>query len=212
MADARSPAGMTARRAGLIGCTSCGRVYTPGATDCPLCGQALHSREPASMQKVWAWLIAGFCLYVPANLMPMLVTSTLGQAMTNTIIGGAVELALHGSWFIAFVVLFASVAIPVGKFLVIGILALSVQYDWDLNRKTRLHMYEVVEFIGRWSMVDVFVVAILTALVQFGFIVNIHPGPAAVCFALSVALTMVSAQCFDPRLLWDSIEEDRIHD
>ena len=150
----------------------------------------------------------GFICYLPANLLPMLLTRTLGHAQGNTIVGGVIELFHHGAWDVAIIVFAASVVIPVTKFVVILYLVYSIRYHVTLPIHLRIHLYEAVEFIGRWSMIDVFVVAILTALVQLGFIVSINPGPAAIFFALSVAFTMLSAQALDPRLIWDSAERE----
>ena len=142
--------------------------------------------------------------YIPANLLPMLKTRALGREIDSTILGGVIDLAHHGAWDVAAVVFAASIMIPIGKFVVILYLVWSIRTRVVLDVHTRIRLYEVVEFIGRWSMIDVFVVAILTALVQLGFIASINPGPAAVFFALSVAFTMLSAQALDPRLIWDS--------
>ena len=119
-----------------------------------------------------------------------------------------IDLAHHGAWDIAAVVFFASIVIPVTKFVVILYLVYSIRYHARLAMHARIHLYEAIEFIGRWSMIDVFVVAILTALVQLGFLASINPGSAAVFFALSVAFTMLSAQALDPRLIWDSAEPE----
>lgn len=133
----------------------------------------------------------------------MLITRTLIDQSESTIIGGVFELLHYGSYGIAFVVFFASVVIPIGKFVAIAYLALSVQRRSLLNQHHRHRLYDVVEFIGRWSMIDVFVVAILSALVQLNAVATINPGIAAVSFAGSVIFTMFSAQSFDPRLIWD---------
>jgi paraquat-inducible protein A len=146
--------------------------------------------------------------YIPANLYPMLVTSTFGKTQQNTIVGGVIELFEHGSWGVALIVFVASVLIPIGKFIAIAYLAVSARSAVVITGHGRQHLYEVVEFIGRWSMIDVFVVAILAALVQLDFVATVHPGIAAASFALSVAFTMISAQNFDPRLLWDAYEAD----
>lgn len=199
---------LTARVAGLVACTRCGAVHRPAADRCSRCGSPLQSRDAQSLQRVWAWLFAGLIAFIPANLYPMLVTRVLGQSSENTIIGGVIELLRHGEWPVAGIVFFASVMIPVGKFIAISYLALSVQRRVRIHGHARQRLYEVVEFIGRWSMVDVFVVAILSALVRLGFVVSISPGIAAISFALSVAFTMLSAQNFDPRLIWDSHEGD----
>lgn len=199
---------LTARRAGLVGCRRCGVVHPMGTASCRRCGSALVSRDLRSLQRVWAWLIAGIVAYVPANLYPMLLTTTFGRTQENTIVGGAIDLFSHGEYLVAGIVFTASVVIPIGKFLAIAYLALSVQSAVVIRGHGRQRLYEVVEFIGRWSMIDVFVVAILTALVQLNFVAAINPGIAAISFALSVAFTMISAQNFDPKTLWDAFEAD----
>ncbi len=197
---------LTARAAGLVGCRACGKVSPAGTPHCPRCHAALHSRAPASLQRVWAWLLVGLIAYIPANLLPMMITTITGRKLSSTILGGVVDLAHHGAWLIAGVVFLASVVIPVSKILTIAVLALSIQRRLPISVHARMKLYEAVEFIGRWSMVDVFVVAILTALIQMGFFASIRPGPAAAFFALSVAFTMLSAQAMDPRLIWDSVD------
>ncbi|MEL7178901.1 MAG: paraquat-inducible protein A [Pseudomonadota bacterium] len=195
---------ITARDAGLVACQQCGQVHALGSQICTRCEGRLQSRDTESLQKVWAWLIAGMIAYIPANLYPMLLTSTLVERSESTIIGGVVELIEYGSFGVAAIVFIASVMIPVGKFVAIMYLAISVQRQSKANQHGRHKAYEVVEFIGRWSMIDVFVVAILSALVQLDTIATINPGIAAVSFALSVIFTMLSAQAFDSRLIWDA--------
>jgi len=187
-----------------VACQRCGQVHDLQASTCKRCHGALQSRDTESLQKVWAWLIAGMIAYIPANLYPMLLTSTLVERSESTIIGGVVELVEYGSLGIAAIVFIASVMIPVGKFIAIAYLAISVQRRTATGQHERHRAYEVVEFIGRWSMIDVFVVAILSALVQLDTIATINPGIAAVSFALSVVFTMLSAQAFDSRLIWDA--------
>ena len=179
-----------------------------GRAQCGRCGSPLSSRDEKSLQKVWAWWIAGVIAYIPANLYPMLVTNTLVSSSESTIIGGAVEIAKYGSYGVAAIILIASVLIPVGKFMAIAFLAISARRGTHVAPRTRTHMYEIVEFIGRWSMIDVFVVAILSSLVQLSVVASIRPGPAALTFALSVICTMLSAQAFDPRLIWDAERRD----
>lgn len=205
-----APTGLiTAREAGLVACTRCGRVHRPQAGSCTRCGAPLNPAGRKSMQAVWAWLLAGIVVYIPANLYPMLRTSTLLDKTESTIVGGAIDLMHHGSYGVAAIVFVASVLIPVGKFIAIGYLALDLTPSTLMNKHQRHRLYEVVEFIGRWSMIDVFVVAILAALVQLGFFANLAPGPAAAFFALSVAATMFSARAFDPRLIWDGASPTR---
>lgn len=197
---------LTARAAGLIACRRCARVWRPGPERCARCGERLASRDAGSLQHVWAWWMAGLVCYVPANIYPMLETRTLLTTQEDTIIGGAVELAAHGSWGVALIILVASVAIPVAKFVSIAYLAISVRRPGVLSRPQRKALYEVVEYIGRWSMIDVFVVALLSSLVQLGVVAGVRPGPASLAFALSVIFTMIAARSFDPRMIWDSLD------
>ena len=192
----------TARAQGMIGCHVCGRAAPRGEKRCDRCGARLPLSGRRGLETVWAWLIAGMVLYVPANLYPMLITGQFGRRSEDTIVGGAFKLFEQGSHLVAIIVLTASVVIPLLKFYVIARLA------YLTRRRIRdphgaLRLYEIVEFIGRWSMIDVFVVAILAALVQMGFLGLVEPGSAAGFFALSVAATMLAARAFDPRLIWD---------
>lgn len=152
---------------------------------------------------MWAWLIAGMITFIPANVYPMLLTNTLVENAESTILSGVVELVHHGSYGIAAIVFVASIIIPLWKFGAIAYLAASIQRKSTLNQHQRHRLFVAVEFIGRWSMIDVFVVAILSALVQLGTVASINPGIAAVNFALSVVFTMLSAQSFDARMIWD---------
>ena len=193
----------TAREMGLVGCHVCGRADRPAAQRrCGRCGARLPAEGRRKLDAVWAWLATGMVFYIPANLYPMLLAGQFGKTTESTIIGGAIDLVSHGAYAVGAIVLIASVVIPLAKFWVIAHLALLTRRPArDPHRALRY--YGVVEFIGRWSMIDVFVVAILAALVQLGFFANLAPGPAAAFFALSVAATMFSARAFDPRLIWD---------
>ncbi len=151
-----------------------------------------------------AWWVLGVACYIPGNLYPMLETKTLVSTQSNTIIGGAVDLAMHGAWGVAIIILIASAVIPVAKFVIILGLVIGVRRGPQISDGLRQKLYEIVEYIGRWSMIDVFVVAVLSALVQLQTLVNISPGRAALFFALSVIFTMISAQSFDSRLIWDT--------
>ena len=155
------------------------------------------------MQKVWAWWAAGLIAYIPANTYPMLLTNTLGSRNEATILGGVVQLWGHGSYLVALVVFIASVIIPVGKFMAIAFLAASRNRRRFMSEHAQHRLFAVVEFIGRWSMIDVFVVAITASLVQFSVVATVNPGLAALSFALSVAFTMQAALAFDPRTIWD---------
>lgn len=202
----------TARAADLVGCRYCTRAWPAGTEACGVCGSRLQSRDRQALQKVWAWWGAALVCYIPANMYPMLRTSTLGSVSQDTIVGGAITLAEHGSYVVAAIILIASVVIPVLKFLAIGYLAISVSRPSSTSHRTRHLLYEVVEYIGRWSMIDVFVVAILSALVHLGSIASIAPGPASLTFALTVVFTMISAQSFDSRLIWDQLDDQQKDD
>lgn len=197
---------VTARDAGLVACTTCTRVWPMGRATCGRCGARLQSRDRASMSRVWGWWVAGVMFYIPANLYPMLATKTLTSTSQDTIVGGAIELIHHDAVGIAIIILVASVVIPVAKFLAIAYLALSVRRSGDVSAHSRHVLYELVEYIGRWSMIDVFVVAILSSLVQLDVAASITPGAASLSFALSVVFTMLSAQAFDSRMIWDRID------
>lgn len=193
----------TARDQGLVGCQRCARVWPIETPKCERCGARLQSRGRHSLAKVWFWWLLGVMAYVPANIWPMLETNMLFTKSSDTIIAGAVKLIEHGSIGVALVILLASVVIPIAKFTAIAYLALSVSQKERMSPTWRHRIYEVVEFIGRWSMIDVFVVAILSSLVQFTLLATVNPGPAALAFALSVIFTMLSALSFDSRLIWD---------
>lgn len=207
--DRTRPGLITAREAGRVACRSCGLVAPAGQRACARCGSSLASRDRQSLQRVWAWLIAGVIAYIPANTYPMLRSTQLFRTTESTIMEGVLDLAGHGNYGIATIVFVASILIPVGKFVAIGYLAYVLAYPHSLPPHRLHRLYEFVDFIGRWSMIDVFVVAILTALVQFETLATINPGIAAVSFAASVIFTMLSAQSFDSRLIWDQLKGER---
>jgi len=193
----------SARELGLVACTRCTKVWPAGTETCGRCGKHLESRDTTSLQRVWAYWIVGFLCYIPANMYPMLQTRTLLTVQEDTIVGGAIELFHYGSPGVALIILIASVAIPVAKFLAIAFLAISVLRVSNISMHQRQLLYEVVEYIGRWSMIDIFVVAIMSSLVQLNTLAAITPGRASLFFALSVIFTMLSAQAFDSRMIWD---------
>ncbi|MDH3647775.1 MAG: paraquat-inducible protein A [Gammaproteobacteria bacterium] len=193
---------------GLQGCPICTKVGPVECTSCEICGARLHAGWSNSIQRTWAWLITSVVLYLPANFLPIMYTRFLGKETENTILGGVVSLWTHGSYPIAIIIFVASVFVPLGKILVLGWLCLSIQLGstFAVTQKTKL--YRVTEFVGRWSMIDVFVVGILVALIQLGNVMSILPGMAALAFAAMVVTTMLAAIVFDPRLLWMSAEWD----
>ena len=199
---------LSAREMGIVACRRCTKAQPLGTQTCPRCGHVLQSREPLSLQRVWAFWVLGLMCYIPANVYPMLKTRTLFKVEESTIIGGAVDIAHYGNYGIAAIILIASVVIPLGKFWAVAFLAISVKQRYKVTNHRRQILYEVVEYIGRWSMIDIFVVAILSALVQLKTLASINPGVASIFFALSVIFTMLSAQAFDSRLIWDAEAKD----
>ncbi|MFB9868089.1 PqiA/YebS family transporter subunit [Vreelandella sulfidaeris] len=199
--------GMTAAAQGVTGCPTCGlinRLSPQGRSYCVRCHEKLHQRIPYSLQRTWALLAASAIMYIPANVYPIMTTTSLGNSTTSTIIGGVVQLIEMGSWPIAAVIFIASVIVPMGKLAALTWLCIVVRRSSDLNTQSRTRLYRLTEFIGRWSMVDVFVVAILVALIRAGSLMSITPGPAALAFGAVVVLTMLAAMTFDPRLIWDT--------
>ncbi|WP_233266430.1 paraquat-inducible protein A [Cobetia sp. L2A1] len=200
--------GMGAAQQGLASCHCCGLINTCHAEEvhvsCRRCGDPIHQRKTASLQRTWAWLIAAVVLYIPANIFPIMSTVTLGESDPQTIAGGIVLLWSHGDWPIAMIIFVASILVPASKMIAIAWLCISAQRPQVQHARARITLYRITEYVGRWSMVDVFVVALLAALIQLGALMSVHPGPAAVSFASVVVLTMLSAQSFDPRLIWDT--------
>lgn len=206
--EPRAPAGIrcgtTALDQGAVGCLTCGLIGRPElAPDCVRCGAALHARQPHSLQHTWALLLAAALLYIPANLYPIMRTVSLGREQASTILGGVTQLLEHGSWPIALVIFVASVVVPLAKLLVLGWLCVVARGTPARDTVWRTRLYRLTEFVGRWSMVDVFVVALLVALIRADSLMSIYPGPAALAFCGMVILTMLAALSFDPRLLWD---------
>ncbi|SEG86029.1 paraquat-inducible protein A [Marinobacterium lutimaris] len=190
---------------GLIRCHDCGALWPlqQEHTHCPRCQAMLHARTPDSLKRTWALLLTATLLLLPANLLPIMRVTTLGQGEPSTIFGGVMQLAHHGLWGIAFVVLAASILIPVGKIIALCTLLLTIQRGWTTNMQQKMVMFRVVHWIGRWSMLDIFVVGILVALVQFGNLAYIDGQAGAIAFAGVVIFTMLAAGTLDTRLIWD---------
>jgi paraquat-inducible protein A len=188
-----------------IGCDTCGLVSrsAPGLR-CSRCGFRLRDRRPASIQRTWAFALGAIVLYIPANTYPVLTVVQFGAGQPSTILGGVRELLELGMWPLAALVFFASVAVPVLKLIGLGILLISTHMGTSRGLHDRTILYRVVDAIGRWSMIDIFMESILVALVQFGQLASVYPGPGAIAFAAVVILTMLAARSFDPRLMWDS--------
>ncbi|QQZ41259.1 paraquat-inducible protein A [Pseudomonas sp. SK3(2021)] len=203
---------MRAIDAGILVCNECHELnrQEPGTDEqtCTRCGALVHARRPNSIMRTWALLITAAILYIPANVLPIMTVTSLGQGDPSTIMSGVVQLVQHGMIPIAAVVFIASILVPTFKLVGIALLLFSVQRHQPLSAQQRILMYRFIEFIGRWSMLDIFVIAILVAVVNFGRLASIEANLGAVAFASVVILTMLAAVTFDPRLIWDNTESD----
>jgi paraquat-inducible protein A len=207
---------MRAIDAGILICAECHELNKaePDNDDlrCSRCGAQVHPRRPDSMRRTWALLVTAAILYIPANMLPIMTVSSLGQGDPSTIMSGVIQLMQHGMYPIAIVVFVASILVPTFKLIGLSLLLFSVQRRQPLSAQQRIIMYRFIEFIGRWSMLDIFVIAILVALVNFGRIASVEANLGAVAFASVVILTMLAAITFDPRLIWDNTESDDDHE
>jgi paraquat-inducible protein A len=197
---------MSAARAGLLPCRLCGLLNRPrpgGRYSCSRCGSALHRRKPDSVARTWAFLVAACVLYIPANMLPVFDTSSIGGSVSDTIVSGAVTLWTTGAWPLAIVILVASIGVPLAKLLSLSYLLIAVQRGAAGTPHRRARLYRLTDFIGRWSMVDIYVGTLLVGMVHFQPVAVISPGAGAIAFGAVVVLTMLASQSFDPRLLWD---------
>jgi paraquat-inducible protein A len=200
---------MTAKELSLIACRSCHLLIKPPCVEesvriiCPRCGAALHARKPNSIARTWALVLAAYILYIPANLLPITKVTSLGKIQLDTIISGVIYFIHSGMWPIALVIFIASVLVPLLKLFILTCLLISVQRGSSWRRADRTRLYRITEAVGRWSMLDIYVVTILVALVALGSFATIEAGMGAVFFASVVVLTMFAAMSFDPRLIWD---------
>lgn len=202
------PEVLTGAAVGIVGCHACGLAHhaPPNAHNmvCRRCGVALHVRKPDSVNRTWALLMASYILIIPANLLPVMKSSTLSGAEDDTIMSGVIYLWVSGSQALSIILFIASILIPISKLVVLTYLLISVRRRSVWKPKVRTQMYRVLEAVGRWSMIDIYVAAMLTALVQFGSIMSINVGTGAIAFGAVVVLTMFAAESFDPRLIWDA--------
>ena len=207
---------MRAIDAGILICTECHELNKQEADIdeqiCSRCGALIHARRPNSLARTWSLLITAAILYIPANLLPIMTINSLGQGDPSTIMAGVIQLVQHGMFPIAAVVFIASILVPTFKLVGIGLLLFSVQRHQPLSAQQRIVMYRFIEFIGRWSMLDIFVIAILVAVVNFGRLASVEANLGAAAFASVVILTMLAAVTFDPRLIWDNTESDDDHE
>ena len=193
-----------------MGCHVCALVVRarPGhELRCPRCGSSLHFRKPNSLARTWALLITAMLMYIPAMGLPVMQTASFGKVQADTIMSGVVYFLMHGDWPLALIIFVASVVVPLLKMLALIYLLFSVQRRSPVQQRQRTRLYRITELMGRWSMVDVFVIALMAALVHLGALAEITPGPGAAAFAAVVVLTMIAALAFDPRLIWDHQEK-----
>ena len=203
----------TAWRMGLIACDACGQVHRQpadlvGHLRCARCGAALIARKRDSVRRTWAFLITAVVFYIPANVLPVMETSSLFGAQRDTIMSGIHTLWVTGSWPLAVIVFFASIMVPMLKLLLILYLLWGIHTGSRWKPAQRGMLYRFVEDIGRWSMLDIYVVTLLATLVQLRGFASIQIGPGATAFAVVVVMTMFAAQSLDPRLIWDPIENE----
>ncbi|HUA26757.1 MAG TPA: paraquat-inducible protein A [Steroidobacteraceae bacterium] len=197
----------TAAALGLIACRVCGvarpRLSTLSRGQCARCGSSVRTRAPRSTERTLAWLLAAMILYVPANLLPVMYTSGVQGGQESTILGGVIAFWQAGSWGIAALIFTASVVVPTTKFIALGLLLWKARRGTPQGRRERAKLFRVVEFIGYWSMLDVVVVALTSALLQFKALGTAEPRAGIVFFCGVVITTMMAARSFDPRLIWD---------
>lgn len=201
----------TARDLGMIQCRVCGRIsqlprvlQPHEAMFCPLCRARLCANpRPNSIEVTWALLIASIILYIPANTLPVMSVYWLGSGKPDTILSGAYHLLAAGQWPLALVVFLASIVVPLLKIITLLFLLISIQRQSRWRPYDRMRLYRLVEYIGRWSMVDIFVIAILTGLVQFGNLATVQANAGSLSFAAVVVLTMIAARTLDEHLIWD---------
>jgi paraquat-inducible protein A len=186
----------------VLHCHICDGLQTKGH-NCNRCGAAIHHRIESSIEQTWALLFSAVLMLIPANILPVMTVKQLGKGTSDTILGGIIHLIEGGLWGLGLIVLFASIIVPVAKLLSLGYLLYSVQTHSNWKPKDRALLYRVVEVVGSWSMVDVFLIGLLSGLVSLGLLANITPGIGASFFGAAVILTMLAAHQFDPRLIWD---------
>ncbi|SDJ99801.1 paraquat-inducible protein A [Microbulbifer yueqingensis] len=202
-----------AREGGRTCCLNCHWLVTlprgGGGCRCDRCGGMVHQRIDGSVMLTWAMTITGALLLVPANILPIMTVIYLGSGEPSTIIGGVMQLYSVGLWGIALIVFIASIAVPVMKLVGLVLLLLQVQGRLPIEPSQSMKMYRIVAAIGRWSLLDLFMISILVALVDMGTIASVAAGPGSTAFASVVVITMVAVRCFDPRLIWDTYDEQR---
>jgi paraquat-inducible protein A len=205
---------LTAADAGLMSCLTCGLLSRPGRSGeaaCPRCRARLHLRKPATLLRSWIFLVMAMVLYLPANILPIMETESLFGSQADTILSGVVFLWRNGSWPLAIIVFVASIVVPLLKIAAMLTLLIAVHRGVHVHCTDLSKLYRVLELIGRWSMLDIYVVAILVTLVQLQLVATVTPGKGALAFGGVVVLTMLATMSFDPRLIWDSARAGRAH-
>jgi paraquat-inducible protein A len=202
---------VSAAAANLSSCHMCLELAAAEEPLCPRCGSKMHLRKVNSLQRTVALLLTATILYIPANLLPIMITDQLGVPLESTIMGGIILLIKLNSIPVAAVIFIASVMVPLSKLIALYYLCWSVAHGPPAGQKQRTVLYRITEFIGKWSMIDVFVVAILVALVQLGEVLAIRPGSACIPFAGVVIITIFAAESFDPRLIWEQLDNKENH-
>ena len=214
MMDAPTSGDATAMGRGLQSCETCGLLSRPAGRDqegrCPRCDETLEFRKAGSIQRTWAFVVAAAICYVPANLLPVLSTTTAAGTQSDTILQGVLLLWSPTGWPLSLIVLFASIMIPSAKIVSMVYLLISVRNGSIANNRQRTRLYRAVDFIGRWSMVDVFVDTFTAALIQLQPLMSVEPGPGLFFFAAVVVLTMLAVESFDPRLIWDAASSSEV--
>lgn len=195
---------------GLLGCECCGLVLQGAAAAgrCPRCGFGVHPVKPFSLQRTWAWLATAVVLYVPSNLLPVMSTASMLGRESHTLLGGIHELWSSGSWELALIVFVASIAVPLLKIASLALLAATAWRRSRWRQRERAALFRLVETVGHWSMLDVFVVVLLVAMVRFGIVASVAPEPGLLAFGSVVVATMLASNAFDARLIWPD-DDDR---
>ena len=200
----------TAAREGLLVCHACAQIQRPcsdpSRMGCTRCGAVLHWRKPDSLLNSWVLLATAAALYLPANLLPVIESGSLFDAHSDTIMSGVRFLWNGGDQFIAAIIFVASIVLPGAKIIALSMLLVTTQRRSTWRPELRTAIYRTLESVGRWSMVDIFVAAVLVALVQFKTLAQIEAGPGATAFAAVVLFTMFASMSFDPRLIWDPLD------
>jgi paraquat-inducible protein A len=200
----------TAARSNLLVCRPCGLLNRPGPGGdgwrCARCDTPLNWRKPASFSRAWAFLIAAAILYIPANILPVIESGSLFGSKSDTILGGVVYFWTSGSWALSIIVFIASIVVPATKVAALTLLLVTSQRGSTWRPGDRTRLYRFTAYVGRWSMVDIYVGAASVALVQLRPFASIDPGPGAIFFGTVVILTMLASESFDPRLIWDPVD------